>query len=147
MRGYLWKLNWVCSAVDKFFWIHSTMYIYWVWSQSRLSKLSFWADTFWESVFFNSQVTKVRNFPQILQPWWISLKNFRGISRESFPVTDSSEILENFPRIGPQDERFLWDHSFETQFQEIPEKFFEIFPLKIPQNFSVKLLRQFLNNS
>ena len=97
--------------------------------------------------FFNSQVTKVRNFPQILQPWWISLKNFRGISRESFPVTDSSEILENFPRIGPQDERFLWDHSFETQFQEIPEKFFEIFPLKIPQNFSVKLLRQFLNNS
>jgi len=46
------------------------------------------------------------------------LKNFRGISRELFPVTDSSEILEKFSRIGPQDERFLWDHSFETQFRE-----------------------------
>ena len=42
---------------------------------------------------------------------------------ESFLVTDSSEILEKFPRIGPQDERFLWYHSLKTQFREIPEKF------------------------
>ena len=66
---------------------------------------------------------KSEEFPQIHQPWVLSLRNFQGISRESFPVTDSSEILEKFPRIGPQDERFLWDHSFETQFREIPEKF------------------------
>jgi len=32
-------------------------------------------------------------------------------------------MFKKFPRIGPQDERFLWDHSFETQFREIPEKF------------------------
>ena len=30
------------------------------------------------------------------------LWNFRGISRESFSVTDSWEILEKFPRIGPR---------------------------------------------
>ena len=46
---------------------------------------------------------KSEEFPQIHQPWWLSLRNFRGISRESFPVFDSSEILEKFPRIGPQD--------------------------------------------
>ena len=66
---------------------------------------------------------KSEEFPQILQPWWLSLKNFWGISWESFSVTDSSEILKKFPRIGPQDERFLWDHRFETLFWEIPEKF------------------------
>jgi len=54
---------------------------------------------------------------------------------EEFPVTDSSEILEKFPRIDPQDERFLWDHSFKTQFWEILEKFREILWGKIPQNF------------
>ena len=54
---------------------------------------------------------------------------------EEFPVTDSSEILEKFPRIDPQDERFLWDHSFKTQFWEILEKFWEILWGKIPQNF------------
>ena len=77
---------------------------------------------------------KSEEFPQILQPWWLSLKNFQGISQESFPVTDSSKILEKFSRIGPQDERFLWDHSFETQFWEflrntspkILEKFLEL---------------------
>ena len=26
-------------------------------------------------------------------------------------MTDSSEILEKFPRVDPQDERFLWNHS------------------------------------
>ena len=90
---------------------------------------------------------KSEEFPQILQPWWLSLKNFQGISQESFPVTDSSKILEKFPRIGPQDERFLWDHSFQTQFREIPEKFSGIFPHKIPQNFSRNILRKFLRNS
>ena len=77
---------------------------------------------------------KSEEFPQILQPWWLSLKNFQGISQESFLVTDSSKILEKFSRIGPQDERFLWDHSFETQFWEflwntspkILEKFLEL---------------------
>ena len=60
---------------------------------------------------------KSEEFPQILQPWWLSLKNFQEISRELFPVTDSLNW------IGPLDDRFLWDHSFETQFQEILEKF------------------------
>ena len=69
------------------------------------------------------------------------------VTRKSFPVTDSSEILEKFPRIGPQDKRFLGDHSFETQFRQIPEKLFGIFPYKIPQNFFGILLRKFLRNS
>ena len=74
-------------------------------------------------------------------------KEFPRNSRESFPVTDSSEILEKFPRIGPQDERFLLDHSFETQFQEISEKFSGIFPHEIPQNFSRNILWKFLRIS
>ena len=78
---------------------------------------------------------KSKEFPRILQPRWLSLRDFRRISREPFPVTGSSEILEKFPRIGPQDERFLWDHSFKTQFWEILEKFREILWGKIPQNF------------
>ena len=90
---------------------------------------------------------KSEKFSQILQPWWLSLRNFWGISRESFPVTDSLEILKKFPRIGLQDEIFLWDHSFETQFREIPEKFYGIFPHKIPQNFSRNILWKFLRNS
>ena len=83
---------------------------------------------------------KSEKFSQILQPWWLSLRNFWGISRESFPVTDSLEILEKFPRIGPQDDRYLWDHSFETHFREIPKKFSGIFPHKIPQNFCRNIL-------
>ena len=90
---------------------------------------------------------KSEEFPQILQQWWLSLRNFRGISRESFPVSDSSEILEKFPIIGPQDERFLWDHSFETQFREIPGNFSGISPQEIPEKFSWLLLRKFLRNS
>ena len=74
-----------------------------------------------------TQVTKVRNFPRFSNRGDFLLKNFLGISLESFPLTDSWEILKKFPRIGHQDERFLWDHSFETQFREIPEKSFRIF--------------------
>ena len=55
----------------------------------------------YKEIFYPSN--KSEEFPQIHQPWWLSLRNFRGISRESFPVTNSSEILEKFPRIGPQD--------------------------------------------
>ena len=33
----------------------------------------------------------------------------------------------------------LGDHSFETQFQENPEKFHGISPQEIPQNFSGNL--------
>ena len=83
-----------------------------------------------------SPSNKSEEFPQILQPWWLSLRNFRGIFWESFPVTESLEILENFPRIGPQDERFLWDQSFETQFREIPGNFSGISPQDIPEKFS-----------
>ena len=50
------------------------------------------------------------------------LRNFSRI----ISVTDSKEILEKFPIIGPKEERILGDHSFETQFREIPEKFFGI---------------------
>ena len=77
------------------------------------------------SLWDQTQVTKVRNFPRFSNRgdflWRISKK---------FLENHSSEILEKIFRIGPQDERFLWDHSFETQFQkflrnspEIPEKF------------------------
>ena len=55
------------------------------------------------------------------------------VTRKSFPVTDSSEILEKFPRIGPQDEGFLCDHSFETQFRE----FLRITSPEIPEKFLV----------
>ena len=60
--------------------------------------------------------------------WIVQTTNSSNPSNKSeeFPVTDSSEILEKFPRIDPQDERFLWDHSFKTQFWEILEKFWEI---------------------
>ena len=69
--------------------------------------------------------------------WIVQTTNSSNPSNKSeeFPVTDSSEILEKFPRIDPQDERFLWDHSFKTQFWEILEKFWEILWGKIPQNF------------
>ena len=50
---------------------------------------------------WNIPSNKSEEFPQILQLWWLSLRNFQGISRESFPVFDSSEILEKFSRIGP----------------------------------------------
>ena len=57
------------------------------------------------------------------------------VTRKSFPVTDSSEILEKFPKIGPQDERFLWDNSFETQFREILEQFCGEKFLRISQEY------------
>ena len=93
---------------------------------------------------------KSEEFPQILQPWWLSVRNFRGISRESFPVTDSSEILEKFPRIGPQDEIFLLDHSFELSFEKFlrnspefsPTKFLRISP-EIFSGNSWEILRNF----
>ena len=50
---------------------------------------------------WNIPSNKSEEFPQILQLWWLSFTDFQGISQESFPVTDSLEILEKFPRIGP----------------------------------------------
>ena len=100
--------------------------------------------------FFNSQVTKVRNFSQILQPWWISLKSFQRSSRESFPVTNSlipRKFSRNSPELIPKMRDFLWGHSFETQFREIPKKFFGIFNHKITQNFYGILLWKFVRNS
>ena len=41
--------------------------------------------------------------------------------------------VKKFPRIGPQDDRFFGDHSFESQFREILEKFFVNFPQEIPE--------------
>ena len=103
-----------CSIVGKNFRIH--------WIPIR----HFYGVQLLNKSFSRFPSNKNEEFSHILQPWWLSLKNFGGISRESFPVTDSSKIFKKFPRIGPQDERFLWDHSFETQFREIPEKFLRL---------------------
>ena len=93
-----------------------------------------------------AQVTKVRNYLQVLQFWWLALKNFREISREQVLVNDSSEILEKFPGISPQFERFFRNYSFETylvsrNFWE----FFQDFSQEITENFSGIFLRKFLN--
>ena len=78
---------------------------------------------------------KSEEFPQILQPWRLSLRNFWGISWESFPVTDSSEILEKFPRIGPQDERFVGSQFWDSVSRN---------PWEILQNFSPQNSSEFL---
>ena len=97
----------------------------------------------WEKVTnceMSSQVTKVRNFPRISNHgdflWRISWK--------SFPVTDSLEILDKFPRIGPQDERFLWDHIFEIQFWEILRNFSQLNSSEFLQNTSPEIPEKFL---
>ena len=45
---------------------------------------------------------KSEEFPQVIQFWWLALKNFPGISREQVLVNDSPEILEKFPGISSQ---------------------------------------------
>ena len=83
---------------------------------------------------------KSEKFPQILQPRWFSLKNFWGISQESFPVIDSSEIFKKFPRIGPQDNRFFLESQF---WDSVSENSWEILWNFSPQNSS----EFFQNNS
>ena len=65
-------------------------------------------------MYKNISGNKSKEYPQVLQFWWLALKNFQGISREQVFVNDSSEILVKFCRIGPQFERFFGDHSFEN---------------------------------
>jgi len=67
--------------------LHGTV----AWRAGTLQACSAYLGRVYEIGIVLSKVTKMRNFPRFSNHGdFLSLKNFRGISRESFPVTDSS---------------------------------------------------------
>jgi len=83
---------------------------------------------------------KSEEYPQILQPWWLSLKNFREIFRESFHETDSSEIFENSPELVPKMRDFCGITVLRLSLEKFLRNSLEFFPTKFlrtsPEYFS-----------
>ena len=73
---------------------------------------------------------KSEKFSQILQPWWLSLRNFWGISRESFPITYSYEFSRNSLELVPKMRDFCGITVFRLSFEKFLRNSPEFFPTK-----------------